>query len=56
MSGPPDLLKILLDGLEKWIKVVCYLGLANVAFDILVVLPPEIGSRVIEYILKKLGI
>jgi hypothetical protein len=56
MPWPPDLSKIILDALEKWIKVVCYLWLADIAFSILIVLPPEIGNRVIEYILKKLGI
>jgi hypothetical protein len=57
MSRPPfDLHKILIDGMEKWIKVICYLWLANIAFDILIVLPPDIGNRVIEYVLKKFGI
>nr|DAF60648.1 MAG TPA: hypothetical protein [Podoviridae sp. ctwJH20] len=56
MPDPEDLRKVVLDAFDKWIKVVAYLWIANIAFDILVVLPPEIGNRVIEYALKKLGL
>lgn len=39
--------------MEKWIKVVCYLWLANIAFDILCALPPEIGTKVVDWLMKK---
>ncbi len=56
MSQRPDLHKIFLDAMDKWLRVVCYLAAAWIGFDILVTLPPELANRIIEAILRRLGI
>jgi hypothetical protein len=53
---PVDIHLILIDAMEKWLKVVCYLILANTAFDIIITLPPEIANRIFAMIFRKLGI
>jgi len=52
---PVDVHKVLLDAMDKWIKVVCYLVLINVAFDLIITLPPEIANRIFDAIFRKLG-
>jgi len=44
------------DGLDKWIKISCYLGFVWVFIDILPYLPPHLVDRIIEAVLKRLGI
>jgi hypothetical protein len=44
------------DGFDKWLKITCYLGFVWVALDILPYLPAHIVDRVIEGVLRKLGI
>ena len=57
MSRPPvNIHLILVEALEKWIKIVCYLILANSAFDIIITLPPEIANKIFDAIFKKLGL
>lgn len=57
MSRPPvDTHLVLIEGIEKWLKVVAYLWAANWIYDLICVLPTDIGTRVMEAILKKLGI
>jgi len=57
MSRPPvDAHLVLIEGMEKWLKVVAYLWVASWVYDLICVLPPDIGNRVMEAILKKLGI
>lgn len=57
MARPPvDIHKVLVDAMEKWLKVVVYLGLIWIAFDLIITLPPEIANRIFEAIFKKLGI
>lgn len=57
MARPPvDIHKVLVDAMEKWIKVVVYLGVIWIAFDLIITLPPEIANRIFEAIFKKLGI
>jgi hypothetical protein len=53
---PVDAHLILIEGMEKWIKVVCYLILANSAFDLIITLPPEIANKIFDAIFKKLGL
>lgn len=52
---PVDIHKVLLDAMDKWIKVVCYLVLINAAFDLIITLPPEIANRIFDAIFRKLG-
>jgi hypothetical protein len=57
MSRPPvDAHLVLIDGIEKWLKVVAYLWAASWILDLIKVLPPDIGGRIVEAILKKLGL
>jgi hypothetical protein len=57
MSRPPvDVHLVLIEGMEKWIKIVAYLWAANWLYDFICVLPPDIGNQVMEAILKKIGI
>ena len=57
MARPPvDIHKVLVDAMEKWLKVVVYLGLIWIAFDLIITLPPEIANRIFEAIFKKIGI
>jgi membrane-anchored glycerophosphoryl diester phosphodiesterase (GDPDase) len=57
MARPPvDIHKVLLDAMDKWIKVVCYLVVIWISFDLIITLPPEIANRIFEAIFKKLGI
>lgn len=51
-----DTLQVLIEGLEKWIKINCYLGFIWVGFQMLQFLPVHIAERVIEAFLGKLGI
>ena len=41
---------------EKWLKYSCYLGFVWVALDVLPLLPVHIADRIIEGVLRKLGI
>jgi hypothetical protein len=57
MPRPPvDIHLVLIEAMEKWIKVVCYLWAANWLYDFICVLPPELGNQVMDAILRKLGI
>jgi hypothetical protein len=51
-----DPLWIFIEGIEKWLKVVAYLWCASWLFDLIKVLPADIGGRLVEAILKKFGI
>ena len=42
--------------LEKWLKYSCYLAFIGVAFDFLQYLPMHIADRIIEGVLRKLGV
>ena len=53
---PVDVHLILIEGMEKWIKIVCYLILINSAFDLIITLPPEIANKIFDAIFKKLGL
>jgi hypothetical protein len=53
---PVDIHLVLIEAMEKWIKVICYLVLANSAFDIIITLPPEIANKIFNAIFKKLGL
>ena len=46
----------MLQALEKYLRVIAYIWAASWFLDLLKVLPPEIGDRIVEAILKKLGI
>lgn len=48
--------KAVLDAFDKAFRVVAYCTAAWVFLDILKTLPPEIADRVINALLKKLGI
>lgn len=57
MSEPPQsLVKVAIDALDKYIRVVAYLVLANAAFDLIITLPPEIANKIFDAIFKKLGL
>jgi hypothetical protein len=57
MSKPPDdINKVVIDALEKYLKVICYLVLINASFDIIITLPPEIANRIFDAIFRKLGL
>jgi hypothetical protein len=57
MSRPPvDAHIVLIESMEKWLKVVAYLWFASWLYDFICVLPPDIGTQVMDAILKKLGI
>ena len=53
---PVDIHLILIDAMEKWIKVVCYLIAINFAFDFIITLPPDIANKIFNAIFRKLGI
>lgn len=53
---PVDIHLILIDAMEKWIKVICYLIFINFAFDFIITLPPEIATRIFDAIFRKLGL
>ena len=53
---PVDIHLILIDGIEKWVKVICYLIFINFAFDFIITLPPDIANRIFDAIFRKLGI
>lgn len=44
------------EGFDKWVKLCCYVAGAWWLLDMIRYLPPEIADRVIEAVLKKLGI
>jgi hypothetical protein len=57
VGGVRELLtKDVLDGLDKWLKLNCYLAGAWVFVDLLPYIPPRIVERVIEGLLSKVGI
>jgi len=57
MSQPPDdINKVIFDALEKYIKILCYLLLANAAFDLIITLPPEIANKIFDAIFRRLGL
>lgn len=43
-------------GLDQWLKVSCYLGFVWVFVDLLPYLPPYLVDRVLDGLLKKLGL
>lgn len=44
------------EGFEKWFKLSCYLYFVWIFLDILPYLPTQLVDRIIEAILRKLGI
>lgn len=44
------------DGFDKWLKITCYLGFVWVFVDVLPYLPPYLVDRIIEGVLRKLGL
>lgn len=44
------------DGLDKWLKISCYLAFIYVGFYMLRFLPVHIAERIIDAILNRLGI
>ena len=54
MSRPPvDVHLVLIEAMEKWLKVVVYLWLVNLAYDFICALPPEMGTKVVDWLMKK---
>lgn len=53
---PVDIHKVLVDAMDKWLKVVVYLVIAWISFDFIITLPPEIANRIFDAIFRKLGI
>ena len=41
---------------EKWLKYTCYLAFVWVFLDILPLLPVHLADRIIEAVLRKIGI
>lgn len=48
--------KELLENLDKWLKISCYLAFAWVFIDILPYLPVHIVDRIIDGLLSKVGL
>lgn len=48
--------RVFLEAFDKWLKIVCYLGLAWVFIDILPYLPVHIVERIIDGLLSKVGL
>lgn len=48
--------KVVLDAIDKYIKVICYLIFINYAFDFIITLPPDIANKIFNAIFKKLGL
>jgi hypothetical protein len=44
------------DGFDKWLKLCCYVAAVWVFLDIIKYLPKEVSDRIIEALLRKLGI
>ena len=44
------------ENLSRWLKITCYLGFVWVFIDILPLLPVHIADRLIEGLLRKLGV
>jgi hypothetical protein len=44
------------DGLDKWLKISCYLAGGWVFVDLLPYLPPKLVDRLFEAVLGRLGI
>lgn len=51
-----DVWKEFVANFEKWLKISCYLALGWVFIDILPLLPVHIADRLIEAILRKIGL
>ena len=51
-----DLWREFIKGLEQWLKLTCYLGFVWVFLDILPYLPVHIVDRIIDGLLKKVGL
>ena len=56
MSLPPDIKKVIIDALEKYIKIICYLILADAAFNLIITLPPEIANKIFDALFRRLGL
>lgn len=44
------------EGLDKWLKITCYLAFVWVFVDLLPYLPPHVVDRIFEAVMRKLGI
>lgn len=44
------------EGFDKWLKLTCYLGFVWVFIDVLPYLPAHIVDRIVDGVLKKLGL
>jgi hypothetical protein len=44
------------DGLDKWLKITCYLAGGWVFVDLLPYLPPKLVDRLFEAVLGRLGV
>lgn len=51
-----DYLKEMREGFEKWIRLVCYMGVLYIILDILPHLPDELAKRVADKLLGALGL
>jgi hypothetical protein len=56
VGAPKDPLKEVREGVDQWIKITCYLMFAYVAVDMMQYLPIYIVDRIIEAVLKKVGL
>jgi len=51
-----DYLKEMRDGVEKWFRLVFYLGVLWIILDILPHLPAELGKRITDKLLGMIGL
>ena len=51
-----DYLKEARDGFDKWVRITCILLVFRIFLDILPHLPTELGNRIVNALLRKLGI
>jgi len=56
VDGDVDPWREFLENLSKWLKYTCYLAFVWVFLDIIRFFPPHIADRIIEGVLRKLGL
>ena len=56
MDDDNDPVAVAFKALDKFIRVLCYLIVANDAFDCLLTPPPDIANKIFAAIFKKLGL
>lgn len=56
MDDDKDPASVAFKALDKFLRVIAYLILANYAFDFIITLPTDIANKIFDAIFKKLGL